>query len=92
MKRTQIYLTLEQWRELASRGKEEHKSIAKIIREAINKVYITKREVDFEHALDAATGIWAGRTDIGTTEEYIRNLRKDSRLKRFGQDNEKRSA
>lgn len=86
MKRTQIYLTVEQWRELALKSKKEHKSIAELIREAVSKVYLTKRKADFEQALDAVTGVWANRTDIGSTEEYVRNLRKDSRLKRFGLD------
>lgn len=34
---------------------------------------------DFERALVAAAGIWARRADIGSTEEYVRKLRRDRR-------------
>lgn len=84
MKRTQIYLTFEQWRELAARSNQEHKSVAELIREAINKVYPAKKKSDFEQAIDSIFGIWKDRTDISSTDEYIRSLRKDTRLKRFG--------
>ena len=36
-------------------------------------------ENDFERALEAAAGIWARRADIGSTEEYVRKLRRDRR-------------
>lgn len=31
----------------------------------------------------AIVGLWADRDDIGDTEEYIRNMRRDTRSSRF---------
>jgi len=84
LKRTQIYLTMEQWRDLQIQGKKEHKSVAELIREAIDKVYRSKKESNFKTALRKVAGIWADRTDIGSSEEYVREIRKGRRLKRFG--------
>jgi hypothetical protein len=84
MKRTQIYLSAEQWRELNARSKREHTSVAELIRRAINQVYRAKRKTTFRAALHDVAGIWADRADIGETEEYVRALRKGTRSERFG--------
>jgi len=88
VKRTQIYLRSEQWQKLQIESEREHKSVAELIRQAIDKIYLAKRKPNFEEALDAVTGIWADRTDIGSTEEYVRSLRCGTRLKRFGLNRE----
>ena len=84
MKRTQIYLTAEQWRDLHLKSQREHKSIAELVREAIDKVYRAKKRSGFKEALYGVAGIWAEREDIDSTNEYVRGLRKTARLRRFG--------
>jgi hypothetical protein len=42
----------------------------------------TKRK----EALFSAVGLWKDRTDLPDTEEYIRELRKDDRLRRIPSD------
>ncbi|MDI6704387.1 MAG: CopG family transcriptional regulator [bacterium] len=83
MKRTQIYLSNEQWRNLNIAKEKRHLSIAELIRQAIDKVYVKKHQSKFEESLDAITGLWKDRTDLPSTDEYIRTLRKDNRIERF---------
>lgn len=86
MKRTQIYLTTEQWQTLQTQSQKERKTMAELIRFAIDKVYRQKKRDNFKQALLNSAGIWSDRTDIETTDEYIRKLRAGNRLKRFGLD------
>jgi hypothetical protein len=84
MKRTQIYLTNEQWQELSVLSANERVPVSELIRRAIDQMYKHNGHDDFDQALDAVTGMWKDRTDLGTTEEYVRSLREDDRLERFG--------
>ena len=80
MRRTQIYLDDRQVAQLKAVAKASSRSVSEIIRAAIDeKLARPERGDDFETALAAAAGIWAKRTDIGWTEDYLRRLRKDRR-------------
>jgi len=79
MKRSQIYLPVEQWRLLSVLSDQMHESISELIRRSIDRTYKRHRDVDFEAALDGVFGIWADRKDLPPTQEYIRELRKDRR-------------
>jgi hypothetical protein len=55
----------------------------------VKQLLSAETDIDVDRILAdirAAEGIWADRDDIGTTEEYVRNLRKGTaeRLKRMG--------
>jgi len=84
MKRTQIYLTTEQWRDLVNISAREHKPVAELIREAVDNVYRVKTDQDFKRALHDAAGIWKDRADLEPTDRYVRRLRRGTRLKRLG--------
>lgn len=86
MKRTQIYFTAEQLRDLQIRGRKEHKTMAELVRRAVDQTYRRKARSNFKEALDNVAGIWAERRDIPSTEEYVRSVRKSRRLERFGLD------
>ena len=80
MRRTQIYLDDEQVAQLRMAARTSSKSVSEIIRDAIDEKLARPSEPDdFERALAAAAGIWAGRADLGTTDEYVRSLRRDRR-------------
>ncbi|MFH1859842.1 MAG: hypothetical protein ABH870_02330 [bacterium] len=83
MKRTQIYLEDDQWRNLSIVKEIEHCTIAELIRKAIDKVYAKKESSCFEKALDDITGLWAARQDIGSTQDYLCSIRKDDRIERL---------
>ncbi|TET12091.1 CopG family transcriptional regulator [Candidatus Aerophobetes bacterium] len=84
MKRMQIYLSTYQWRNLSLLSNRRHTSITELIRQAIDQTYLSKNQDHFSEALDSVTGMWADRTDIGLTQDYLRSLREDKRIERLG--------
>lgn len=54
--RTQIYLTPEQRKRLDARRKREHKTLAAIVREAIDAYLGTERKTDYQKVLDETFG------------------------------------
>ena len=84
MKRTQIYLSEDQWRYINIVSRQENRSIAELIRSAIDKVFIQEKGADFKKALQGVAGIWANREDFKDTQGFIRGIRKDSRLEKLG--------
>ena len=83
MKRTQIYLTMEQWETLRAMSLQTHQTMSDLIRAAIDWKYMRRRSSDFESSVRAASGIWKDRKDIGDTAAYVRELRKGTRLERL---------
>jgi hypothetical protein len=84
MHRTQVYLKESERRILHLISQQEHVSLSDPIRRAIEQASErTGKERNLEKAVDSIAGIWAGRDDIGSTENYIRSLRKGKRLKRL---------
>ncbi|MGI8610440.1 MAG: CopG family transcriptional regulator [Candidatus Dormibacteria bacterium] len=80
MQRTQIYLDERQIAELKASARATRRTVSQVIREAIDDKLSRPREVDeFDRALDAAAGLWAKREDIGSTDEYVRRVRRDRR-------------
>jgi len=80
MRRTQIYLEESQLALLHSTARARRRSVSEVIREAIDEKFARPDAADeFERALAAAGGIWADRTDLGSTDEYVRGIRRDRR-------------
>ena len=86
MKRTQLYIDESQFQLLSFISREKKTTISDLVRKALDKVYGGKKRKTKEmiKALHAAFGIWKNRTDLPPTDEYIRALRKGTRMKRFG--------
>ena len=84
MHRTQVYLKESERRMLHLISQKEHASLSELIRRAIEKTYLKKsRDKDLEKAVDLIAGLWAERTNLGSTDSYVRSLRKGRRLRRF---------
>lgn len=84
MRHTQLYIDEGMLKVLNGISRKEHKSISELVRTAVEKVYSKKKKLDYERVLDKVCGIWANRRDLSPTKKYIRTVRKDTRLKRFG--------
>lgn len=67
MKRVQIYLEEEQYQRL--RGMSKGKDMARLVRDAIDKVYPLKDQASFNKILDNVAGIWKNRTDINISRK-----------------------
>jgi predicted DNA-binding ribbon-helix-helix protein len=82
VRRTQLYLEDSDWKLLQEEARRRKSTISELMRQAIRQTY----KPDFERrarAMRAIVGLWADRDDIGDTEEYIRNMRRDTRSSRF---------
>lgn len=85
MKRTQLYLDEDLFRWLSLISREKKTTISDLVRKALEKVYGRDKGVKEKlKALSAAFGIWKNRSDLPSTDDYVRSLRKDTRMKRFG--------
>jgi hypothetical protein len=83
MKRTQLYLDDDLWNALHARARQEGTTISALVREAARERYLGNLE-ERRKAMEGLIGLWKDRTDLpDSTEEYVRNLRRDTRLERL---------
>ncbi len=82
MKRTQIYLDEDILQVLKKESHLKKKNISSIIRDTLREKFLKKKHLN---AVEETAGLWKDRDfDV---EEYVRNLRKGSRLKElYGKD------
>ena len=79
MRRTQLYLDENVWKNLHARARREKTTVSELVREAVDARY----GIDFEarrKAMLGIVGIWKDRDDIGDSTEYVRKLRRDTHL------------
>ena len=84
MKRTQLYIEEDTFKTLQDISHEQMVSISELVRKAIRRVYMKERPADADIILKKAAGLWKDRKDISSTEEYVREMRRDTRRERFG--------
>jgi predicted transcriptional regulator len=79
MERTQIYLSAMQAAVLDREARRRRQTRSHLIREAIDKVYLSEPSSDeWQQALEASFGAWADRRQSG--EAYVEQLRAGQRL------------
>jgi predicted DNA-binding protein len=84
LRRTQIYLDDRQRRKLDRVAKRTRRTVSELIREAIDARYAATPKEDFLEALRAgAFGVWKERRDLGSTDTYVRQVRRGNRLDRL---------
>jgi Arc/MetJ family transcription regulator len=83
MRRTQLYLDDDLWQALHTRAAIEKTTVSDLVRTAARERYLGDQEKR-RAAMMAIVGLWKDRTDLPDTETYVRNLRDDDRMKRFG--------
>jgi len=84
---THVLLSDEQYRSLSKMAKEQKKSIAAIVRDAIGQVYTTSptKSLEKKPLRDYQFyGMWKDRSDIVDSTEWVRKHREswNERLKR----------
>jgi hypothetical protein len=83
MKRTQLYLDDDLWNALHNRARIEKTTISHLVRQAARERYLGNLD-ERRKAMKALVGIWKDRTDLPeSTEEYVRSLRRDTRMERL---------
>lgn len=79
VERTQIYLSREQAAALDREARRRGQTRSHLIREAIDRVYLSEPSIDeMLAALEASAGAWKNRTETG--EEYVDRIRSGDRL------------
>ena len=84
MRRTQLYLDDDVWKNLKARAQRENTTISELARQALRERF----GVDLEErrkAMMGIVGIWKDRDDIGDSTEYIRKMRRSTRLQRLAE-------
>ena len=69
-RRTQIYLTSEQRRRLDERRRRERRTLAELVREAVD-AYLADRSVDPDTALDSTFGVLP-KLEVPSRDEWER--------------------
>jgi hypothetical protein len=82
MRRTQLYLEDDMWQALQVRARQSGSTMSELVRKAIRDTYLGS-SIDRKAAMTGIVGLWRNRSDIGDPQEYVRNLRKDTRLDRL---------
>ena len=79
MRRTQIYLTQEEWGRLASISRDRGVTKSALIREAVDRIHLDKRSSEsFSKALWAVHGLWKNRHDMEAPSSHARKFRRES--------------
>jgi len=89
VKMLQIELSDQQFDALKGLSEERGKSISEVVSFAIGQYLSIQSEIDIDKILKeirSVAGIWSNRDDIGSTDEYVREIRNGTskRMKRMG--------
>ena len=83
MRRTQLYLDDDLWKALHSHARSQGTTISDLVRRAVRERYLSNLD-ERREAMLAFVGIRKDRKDLpDSTEEYVRSLRRDTRLERL---------
>jgi Arc/MetJ-type ribon-helix-helix transcriptional regulator len=74
MVRTQVYLTEEQDRGLKRLAASTGRKQSELIREAVDRLLMDKRERNWLKSLEPMFGMWADRPEM---DHFVRDLRKE---------------
>jgi hypothetical protein len=80
--RTQLYIDDDLYRALVAAADAEERTLSEVLRDRLRRALATPSASDAASAIDAATGLWAGRDDLPPTHAYVRTLRSGQRRRR----------
>jgi len=83
MVRIQVFLDDAMHALLRALASQQGRSVSALVREALARVFGPRDMDDQMRNWKAIEGLWRDRKDIGSTREYVRNLRKDTRRRRI---------
>ena len=81
MVRTQLYLEEEMHRRLRELASRRGQTVSDLVRDAVARAYGPVHDERLA-TLQGITSLWHDRDDLGTTDEYVRRLRRDTRRSR----------
>jgi len=82
MRRTQLYLDDDLWNVLHARARSGKTTISELVRTAVRERYLGQRDRQIK-AMREFVGIRKAGTEPADAVEYVRSLRRGSRLDRL---------
>jgi Arc/MetJ family transcription regulator len=82
VRRTQLYLDDDLWVTLRLRSQQARTSVSEMVRRAVREKYSTGL-AGRQQAMQDFAGMWRKRTDLAEPEDYVRTMRRGSRLERL---------
>ena len=79
MRRTQLYLDEETWRELRVRARQSGSTVSELVRQAVRREFLGSPK-QRERVLRSVVGLWSDRA---LPRDYVRRLRRGARLERL---------
>ncbi len=83
MKRTQLYLDDEIARILSTVSRQTGQTVSELVRECIREKFAGKESINKAELARQLGGLWKHRKDLGSTKQYVRRLRADTRRQRL---------
>ncbi len=80
--RTQLYLDEAIHARLTTLARRQGRTLSELVRDALARTYGDRGADERLSTLRAVEGIWKDRVDLGSTEDYVRRLRRDTRRSR----------
>jgi hypothetical protein len=82
MRRTQLYLDDQLWNVLHARARAGKTTISELVRRAVRERYFGNQD-ERRNAMQAIVGIRKTGTDAPVAVDYVRTLRRSTRLERL---------
>lgn len=82
MRRTQLYLDEGLWSVLHREARSRKTTVSDLVRQAARDRYMRGAQ-ERAQAMRAIVGIWKDRPEFADSAAYVRELRRDDRLKRL---------
>lgn len=76
MGRTELYLEEKIHATLRRLAEQQGCTVSELVRDALVRVYGSLDIDERRRTLRAVEGLWRDRSDLGSTDEYVRRLRK----------------
>lgn len=82
MVRIQVLLDESLHTRLKDLARKQGRTMSALAREALTRAFGRSGPEEQIRTLRAITGLWRDRTDLGSTDEYLRRLRRGTRRRR----------
>ena len=82
MVRTQLFLDEELHARIKTLARKQGRTVSDLVREALRHAFGSGRLEEEARTLEAIFGLWRDRKDIGSTDEYVRRLRRGTRRRK----------
>jgi hypothetical protein len=83
MKRTQLYLDDDIAKILSTVSRQQGTTISCLVRDCIREKFGPRQQVDKAALAREIGGVWKKRKDLGPAGQYVRKIRKGSRLNKI---------